>query len=202
MIHLAFEYQDRFFENRYDLDEIEIPEQKELFAEEQRLRYSFLVPNTSIDEVFTRIREVFEEWHVHPNDVCVLSRRVETLRDFDYLFRTVSHERTSTTFESKEQRDNLQNREDGEQDLKRLRNNKKLHFRMNPGTVKLSTIHSFKGWEIDTLIVLIDKGTDSENPSDDELVYTAITRCRNNLLVLNMGNPRYHNFFERHIGTR
>ncbi len=69
---------------------------------------------------------------------------------------------------------------------------------MNPGTVKLSTIHSFKGWEIDTLIVLIHEDTDSENPSDDELVYTAITRCRNNLLILNMGNPRYHDFFERH----
>ncbi|MBA2272188.1 MAG: NERD domain-containing protein [Chthoniobacterales bacterium] len=140
VIHLAFEYQDRFFENRYDLDEIEIPEQKELFAEEQRLRYSFLAPNAPIDEVFTRIREVLEEWHVHPNDVCVLSRRVEPLQDLDHLFRTVSHERTSTTFESKEQWDSLQNREDCE----RLRKNKKVHFWMNPGTVVVphSTVES------------------------------------------------------------
>ncbi|MDQ3773053.1 MAG: NERD domain-containing protein [Pseudomonadota bacterium] len=202
VIHLAFEYQDRFFQNRYSLDEIEIPEQEGLFAEEQRLRYLSLAPDAPIDEVFIRVREVLEEWHVHPNDVGALSSRIEPLRDLDHLFRTVSHERTSTTFESREQWDDLQNREDFERVRDKLRNNKKLHFWMNPGTVKLSTIYSFKGWEIDSLILLIEEGTDSENPSDDELVYTAITRCRNNLLVLNMGNPRYHDFFERHIGTR
>jgi hypothetical protein len=202
VIHLAFEYQDHFFQNRYSLDEIEIPEQEGLFAEEQRLRYLSLAPDAPIDEVFIRVREVLEEWHVHPNDVGVLSSRIDPLRDLDHLFRTVSHERTSTTFESREQWDNLQNREDFERVRDKLRNNKKLHFWMNPGTVKLSTIYSFKGWEIDSLILLIEEGTDSENPSDDELVYTAITRCRNNLLVLNMGNPRYHDFFERYIGTR
>jgi superfamily I DNA/RNA helicase len=201
VIHLAFEYQDHFFQNRYNLDEIEIPEQEGLFAEEQRLRYLFLPPDAPVDEVFTRVREVLEEWHIHPNDVCVLSPRIEPLRDLDHLFRTVAHERTSTAFESREQWNDLQKREDSERVLKKLRNNKKLHFWMNPGTVKLSTIHSFKGWEINTLIVLIEKGADAESASDDELVYAALTRCRNNLLVINKGNPRYHEFFERHIGA-
>lgn len=201
VINLAFEYQDYFFHNRYDLDEIEVLEQKGLFAEEQHLRYSFLAPNTPIDEIFTRIREVVEEWHVHPNDVCVLSPEVEPLRDLDHLFRTVSHERTRTTFECKEQWDSLQNRENCERDVKRLRKSKKLHFWMNSGTVKLSTIHSFKGWESDTLVVLIEEGTDAGNPSNDELVYTAITRCKNNLLILNVGNHRYHDFFEQHVGS-
>lgn len=198
-IHLAFEYQDRFFENRYDLDEIELVEQPDLFTEEQRFRYSPLSPNAPINGVFTCIREVLEEWHVHPNDVCILSQEVAPLRDLDHLFRTVSHERTSTTFVRKEQWDNLQDREDSKRDLERLSKNKKLHFWMNPGTIKLSTIHSFKGWESDTLIVLIEKGADADDPSDDELIYTAITRCRNNLLILNKGNPRYHDFFEWHI---
>lgn len=69
---------------------------------------------------------------------------------------------------------------------------------MNPGTVKLSTIHSFKGWEINTLILLIEQNAGYPPDSDDELIYTAITRCRENLLVLNLGNERYHGFF----GTR
>lgn len=56
---------------------------------------------------------------------------------------------------------------------------------MNPGTMKLSTIQSVKGWEIDTLVVIVDESTESEGLSRDELVYTAITRCRNNLLILN-----------------
>lgn len=201
VINLAFEYQDNFFQGKYDLDEIDTV-QEELFAEEQRLRYLFLAPDTPMDEVFARSYEVIEEWHVHPNDVGVLSPRVEPLRDLDYMFRTMRHEKTSTAFESSEQWDLLQKQGDCERDLKRLRKNKKLHFWMNAGTVKLSTIQSFKGWEIDTLIVLIDKGNNSGKPSDDELIYTAITRCRINLLVINMGNPRYHDFLEQHMGTR
>lgn len=102
VINLAFEYQDHFFHDRYDLDEIEIPKQERLF-EEQRLRYLSLAPEAPVDEVFTCVREVLEEWHVHPNDVCILSSEVEPLRDLDHLFRTVSHERTSTAFESREQ---------------------------------------------------------------------------------------------------
>lgn len=147
VINLAFEYQDHFFGDRYDLDEIEIPEQERLF-EEQRLRYLWLAPEALVNEVFTRVHEILEEWHVHPNDVGILSSRIETLRDLDHLFRTVLHERTMTTFESREKWDDLQNREDCERDLKRLRKNKKVHFWMNPGTVKLSTIQSFKGWEL------------------------------------------------------
>lgn len=200
IIHLAFEYQDCFFENRYELDEIELVEQPDLFTEEPRLRYLAFAHDVPIDKVFTRVREVLDEWHVHPNDACVLSPRVETLRELDHLFRTEARERTSTTFESKEQWEDLQQRKGGEWALERLRKNKKMHFWMNAGTVKLSTIHSFKGWEIDTLVLLIEGGTDPRNASDDELIYTAITRCRKNLLILNLGNPRYHSFFEGHIG--
>ena len=74
---------------------------------------------------------------------------------------------------------------------------------MNPGTVKLSTIHSFKGWEIDTLFLIIENDYDDENSeskfSIDELIYTGLTRCRNNLIVVNISNQRYHKFFSKII---
>jgi superfamily I DNA/RNA helicase len=41
--------------------------------------------------------------------------------------------------------------------LKVIRNNKKIHFHAKSGTVKISTIHSFKGWESDTLFLIIEK---------------------------------------------
>lgn len=189
IINLAFEYQDYFYRDRYDLDEIEIPKQERLF-EEQRLRYLWLAPDAPIDEVFTRVREILEEWHVQPNDVGVLSTRIEPLRDLDHLFRTEGHERTSAAFESKEQWEDLQKRGDHDRDLERLRKYKKRRFWMNPGTVKLSTIQSFKGWEIDTLIVLLEEGSDFKNPSDDdELVYTAITRA---IFIVSDGQRRIH----------
>ena len=41
-------------------------------------------------------------------------------------------------------------------DITALRKNRKYHFYNNPGTLKMSTIHSFKGWEVNTLFLIID----------------------------------------------
>lgn len=66
---------------------------------------------------------------------------------------------------------------------------------MNPGFIKLSTIHSFKGWEIKNLFLIIEKDEDDSFISP-ELVYTALTRCQFNLFVINIGNDLYNNFFD------
>jgi superfamily I DNA/RNA helicase len=114
-----------------------------------------------------------------------------------------------TMFESKEVYDQLcrqiENPGEMENVVQALRRAKKLHFWMNPGTVKLATIHSFKGWEINTLILILysdeteaGKRTSEDGKqgiSDEELVYTAITRCRHNLFVVNLGDHKYHDFF-------
>lgn len=75
-----------------------------------------------------------------------------------------------------------------------IRTNKKLHFRMNSGTIKISTVHSFKGWESETLFLILEKkfeGTES-SISFDEIFYTGLTRCRSNLVLINFGNADYH----------
>lgn len=76
--------------------------------------------------------------------------------------------------------------------IKLIRNNKKLHFYMNTGTVKLSTIHSFKGWESELLFLIIEKFNTTTGMSFDEILYTGITRCRSNLVLINFGNEEYH----------
>ncbi len=92
---------------------------------------------------------------------------------------------------------------DGEKlkkELEIVRRNKKFNFWMNSGTTKLSTIHSFKGWEIATLFLLVENESDEEHEfTTDELIYTAITRCRQNLVIINIGNRRYDDFFKRTI---
>ena len=40
--------------------------------------------------------------------------------------------------------------------IKNIQRNKRFNFWMNAGGMKLSTIHSFKGWEINTLFLIID----------------------------------------------
>lgn len=77
---------------------------------------------------------------------------------------------------------------------KNIRDNKKLHFWMNSGTIKISTINSFKGWESEVVFLILEPRYDTMtafNVSFDELLYTGITRCKKNLIIINFGNAEY-----------
>lgn len=79
-------------------------------------------------------------------------------------------------------------------DYKFIRDNKKLHFWMNSGTIKISTINSFKGWESEVVFLIIEPKYDNYtvfNRNFDELLYTGLTRTRRNLIVINFGNKEY-----------
>lgn len=79
-------------------------------------------------------------------------------------------------------------------DYKTIRDNKKLHFWMNSGTIKISTINSFKGWESEVVFLILEptnEGSSYLNYTYDELLYTGITRARRNLVVINFGNIGY-----------
>lgn len=76
-----------------------------------------------------------------------------------------------------------------------IRNNKKIHFFMNSGTIKLSTVHSFKKWESELLFLIVERKyrtTTIFQQAFDEIIYTGLTRSRANLIILNYGNNDYH----------
>ena len=82
------------------------------------------------------------------------------------------------------------------EEIDKIRKNKKFNFWNNRGLVKFSTIHSFKGWEVHTLILILEKDSSMQEVRDNhELIYTALTRCRVNLVILNSNNEAYHKFF-------
>lgn len=86
--------------------------------------------------------------------------------------------------------------------LETIRRSKKLNFRMKTHEIMiLSTIHSFKGWEIHTLFLILEGQEEDQIFITYELVYTAITRARFNILILNLGMMKYHQFFESSIRT-
>ena len=89
---------------------------------------------------------------------------------------------------------------DKEADYSDIRDNKKLNFYMNTGTIKISTIHSFKGWESEVVFLLLEKKNEGEK-AFDELLYTGLTRTRSNLIVINLGNQEYHDRMKRLIET-
>lgn len=74
-------------------------------------------------------------------------------------------------------------------DYEFIRRYKKFHFRANPGMIKISTIHSFKGWESHTIIMLVTPG--STEDILDELLYVGITRAKTNLFIFNFGNDLF-----------
>ncbi len=69
----------------------------------------------------------------------------------------------------------------------------KKAFWMGDSRLKMSTIHSFKGWELANIVLFVPKKAPENNKKLDAIVYTAITRTRENLIVLNANN-RYEEF--------
>jgi thymidine kinase len=85
-------------------------------------------------------------------------------------------------------------------DLSRLRRKYKILFRMRTDGIKLSTIHSFKGWELDHIFILFspdERQFDSIIP----LLYTALTRSQNNVTIYN-ASPKLKDFGEYAIAER
>lgn len=79
-------------------------------------------------------------------------------------------------------------------ELDKIRKNKKLHFWMNSGLTKFSTVHSYKGWEIKTLFLIVQK--DTLEATYKELVYTGFTRCMNNLVIIDIDDKELSEFMD------
>lgn len=72
----------------------------------------------------------------------------------------------------------------------------KKAFWMGDSRLKMSTIHSFKGWELLNIVLFIPAKAPESNTKLDAIVYTALTRTRENLIILN-ANKRYEKFGEK-----
>ena len=113
------------------------------------------------------------------------------MREIDFLIRRDKNfnENTLTTFESKEAALSLI----FSSSLNKIRSNKKYAFNLNSGVVKISTIHSFKGYESPTVFLIVN---DRDSP---ELVYVGITRAKINLVVFVEPDGRYEAFFKSRL---
>lgn len=123
--------------------------------------------------------------------VAIIAPQIEILQRIDSLYRAETHNDTTVSFVRLEDEHSIAD----ERDVRRLQKVMKRSFTMDTHYLKLSTIQSFKGWEADTLICIINNG-DGTTASLPQLVYTGITRAKENLLVINIGSQQYHDFFE------
>lgn len=136
-------------------------------------------------------------------DVAIIAPQTDIIRFIDYKYRSDYGHKTTVTFVKKEmlERISRQSRQasyEYKRDHDRLEKVEKNRFTMVTHNLKLSTIQSFKGWEAPTIICIIqdDSFNDDNIVISPELIYTGITRAKENLLVINIGENRYHEFFK------
>jgi len=209
---LATTFQKKFFSKKYSVEErIETNSMFSLFDEPSFIEYHYF-NNENDEDITNYIFKQIMEHKFHSNDVTILSSRIKMLRGLNDKLQQESKEKTNIMFETVEEFQQFcpyaitgyeKNKE-----IERIRKNRKANFWMNRGTFKLSTIHSFKGWESPVLFLVVENNLKNneflyETKSketipdifSDELVYTGFTRCRNTLFIINVGNNEYDNFF-------
>lgn len=181
-----------------------------------KLKYINLGIGFTVCNLTEQLSQLITEKQIDIKDTIILSQTSEILRDLDYSYRMNSKRNTKTTFIQYEEFYKLMDKYNindkrkvvanykFKQDKEAIEHQKKVHFTMEDDVLKLSTIHSYKGWEAQNVIIILEPEGDEEycvpaNLDTPEIIYTAITRASESLFVINLGNAKYHSFFEKSI---
>lgn len=175
----------------------------------QILTYKDMRQNYTIDALLTSIIDIISNDNNEARDFVLLASSTKLLRGIDTLYRQKTNEETEITFVSTEALERLKqihhvtdektanwkfNR-----DFEALERTRKQLFTTDKRCLKISTIQSFKGWESPSVIVILESEFALPNttyrPMSPQTIYTAITRARENMYIINIGNDTYHDFF-------
>lgn len=133
-------------------------------------------------DIYTFIHDIIKQ-NTHKNTI--------ELHILQEIYKQLIPEATS--LQQEKLKDKIKKTKGLQHELNQIRRSKKMNFWPKNGKLKLSTIHSFKGWEAHTLFLIISKDFNTQNT--DELIYTGLSRCKKNLIILNLGNKDLHKFF-------
>lgn len=144
-----------------------------------------------LGQLAAKIIAIAKDNKIHPNDISIISSQEEILRNLDHVLRTSeSHkERTLCSFPSHEVTEHPKYSKSYE----KISSAKKMGFNLNSGLMKLSSTHSFKGFESPFVFLLVNK---NDSP---EMVFTGLTRAKENLMVLMDRGSSYLDFFIKHL---
>ena len=175
----------------------------------QILTYIDMRQNNTTDALVSNIITIISNDSNEARDFVVLASSTKLLRNIDTLYRQRTNEQTEITFISTEALEKLKqihNVSDERaanwkfnRDFEALDRTRKQLFTTEKRCLKISTIQSFKGWESPSVIVILESDFALHNttfrPMSPQTIYTAITRARENMYIINIGNDTYHNFF-------
>lgn len=175
----------------------------------QILTYIDLRRDYSFESIATNIIDIISNDNNEAKDFVVLASSTKLLRNIDALYRQRTNEQTEITFISNEILERLKQIHQVtdervtnwkfDRDFEALERARKQLFTTDKRCLKISTIQSFKGWESPSVIVILESDLTLPNttfrPMSPQTIYTAITRARENMYIINIGNDTYHNFF-------
>lgn len=194
LIEAAVAFQKKYPDKDSDVDEVVI--EQDFIHEKSILKYCNASPLTS-EEMFETIKAFVKETGTAYENVSILSGSADILRDLEaYISEYENDIAMAATFESSELKRLIEqnygvNTEATMKKRKNAARMRKFHFHVGSKALKLSTIHSFKGLETEAVVYILHKGE-----KNNQRVYTAITRAKKHLLVINMDNQIYDEFFK------
>jgi hypothetical protein len=168
------------------------------------LQYQTYLAGDDLKKLYMEIVDCIAVNKFSPNDTTILCSSIGLLRNLNFLFNV--NEKTTTTFEDlneyyeiigcddKARIEEIKKRESScKGKIKKIRRIKKNHFKQNSGFIKISTVHSFKGLEAPTVFFIL---VENDSP---EIIYTAMTRAKTNLIIFDVINSRYSSFFKKFV---
>lgn len=145
--------------------------------------------------IFTMIKDYLHKYNIQNNDITIISSKKDILREIEKRFSDAG-DKTITTFLTHNDLSEIIDDKKGKEEKKnkayeiyKAEKVKKNFFVQNSDEIKISTIHSFKGMESDTVFFIL---LETDSP---EIVYTAITRAKRNLIIFGDSHCQYKNFF-------
>lgn len=188
IIPLVDAFQKSFLLNDYELDS---DESFQLSLTSVGVQGYNTFDRRNLLQLAAQIIEIAKDHKIHPNDISIISSQELILRELDHVLRTSDRhqERTLCTFPSLE----VTRHPKYSKEYQKIGVAKKIGFNLNSGVMKLSSTHSFKGFESPLIFLIVN---DSDSP---EMIFTGLTRAKENLVVfLESGSP-YFNFFSKHL---
>nr|WP_312377186.1 NERD domain-containing protein/DEAD/DEAH box helicase [Delftia acidovorans] len=145
----------------------------------------------NMTELAAHIVKIAKEHSIHPNDISIISSQEIVLRELDHVLRTsASHrEKTLCAFPSLE----VSEHPKYSKKYQEISASKKKGFNLNSGLMKLSSTHSFKGFESPLIFLLVN------NKDSPEMVFTGLTRAKENVVIFVESESRYFDFFAKHL---
>ena len=182
--------------------------------DEYYIKYWNKSEGVTADSIAKNIKWIIDRYQLASEDVAILGQSINLLRDVEAAYVSNTGQSTMINFETQAQYKTLCGHCSPsyvQKDLEKIRHAAKTHFTTSCSNVKLSTIHSFKGWESKSIILILQPNVTENNSFDSyriharentpALIYTALTRAKCNLFIINLNNVRYHDFFNSKINT-